>query len=889
MSRTWTIPQTLHGYDGGHHLLASGGNLSEDETQALDRLSDLSGYLPDGVEFESFHSGFPCGRYYAISRTWPDRLAKRGGTVLTHTLLLPLGSLEHLTDPCALPFRKPIDAEDRDAYKTLATFHVDTLSPVVVEESLRRAAVTLFFGMPERPILWLDVQERAEVVDWLWSRMWPEWRKEFAFCTLALQTRTIKRRPFDFLRVPPQAQSAFHDQARLPSWWATSGSKGTQARTASSADWITSVIAENTNLPLELRTWVYQHGLPVDDLKPTDLQLLIRLPDLEERAPARLTSARAFIDTIGRLWPDLPAHHPVWHTAIHYLLNRLGESPLEPRPLFDLTLAASHKVIRAMVTTDGGENLSLWFGVLESELRRRMEMQPDQVLEQWDPLLAAATDPRELEVVGRVAGGWIQAASSGLEEQERALRVSTHALTHGYTHLVSVAFQSLRSPGRCTVLRQMVTSQPQVADQCLELASQLATSEHDIRLAQAVRELQGDPARGLPLVEEMALRTDPPEFEPLREQLARLDDEKVVQWALHVTDRRLIEVVREVGARVVGHKMLEGSQWVTLCQSAPLGLPLYLASVSGKNEGKLRKELEGAPDFVSALLGHFAKAHDEIPFQLLRALLATLPATTYSSPDVLFQLLETADHRGQKEIVESCWRKVLVAGLRGDLAPTSCHRWFSMREVAQVVDKLSDAHIRDVLAKPPRGAILRLVEVALVPTPQHSDLVIRLLGSLIVVGSSKEELELAHVALLRLFDPWQQDNAWLWLASEVAWATLKYRPQHGHEVLARLFVPVYRAIGRDLGVLKQTSWSASMGWDRCKAWRHRLVDTWAQTTWPGDALAAIAEQDRELAEKIAKRASKGDENRASLEPRLRNSAHRQGWFEVILKYWFPWW
>ncbi len=87
---TDTIDQAFHGYDQGHRLLAASTTLHPSESTLLDRLSDLSGFLPNGTEIPEYLTMFPCGRFYVFARTWPDHLGTRGGTVLTHSLLVPL-------------------------------------------------------------------------------------------------------------------------------------------------------------------------------------------------------------------------------------------------------------------------------------------------------------------------------------------------------------------------------------------------------------------------------------------------------------------------------------------------------------------------------------------------------------------------------------------------------------------------------------------------------------------------------------------------------------------------------------------------------------------------------------------------------------------------------
>jgi hypothetical protein len=231
------LVQTLHGYDQGHRLLAStqGAALDERELALLERLSDLSGYLPMGTGFDHYHTGFPCGRYYAFACTWPDVTATRAGTVLTHTLLLPLdgaGSLDDLWRLASL-HRQPRGASDQEFYRE----HCSSadLAPVPREQPGQEevlAVMALLFGTSERPILWVDERRPDAIVRLIWELLRTEQRERFAFCTFALQLRTVKGDPFDFLGIPPAARGSFLDQANSETWW-DSGKLLTARRPAS--------------------------------------------------------------------------------------------------------------------------------------------------------------------------------------------------------------------------------------------------------------------------------------------------------------------------------------------------------------------------------------------------------------------------------------------------------------------------------------------------------------------------------------------------------------------------------------------------------------------------------------------------------------------------------
>src|SRR5258708_23317122 len=87
--RSEQLNQTLHGYDGGHTLLASSESLAHVTDSALFVLSDLSGdQIVPG--FEEYITGYPLQEMgaYAFAKTWYAPEMERPGCVWTHTLII---------------------------------------------------------------------------------------------------------------------------------------------------------------------------------------------------------------------------------------------------------------------------------------------------------------------------------------------------------------------------------------------------------------------------------------------------------------------------------------------------------------------------------------------------------------------------------------------------------------------------------------------------------------------------------------------------------------------------------------------------------------------------------------------------------------------------------
>lgn len=207
------LAQTLHGYDDsrGHALLELGGDVPREAQWTIDHLSDLSGYQPAGADFDVYHTGYPV-HGYAFAATWLDRSARRAGTVLTHTLLLPSTGIGQVADIFALAHlhRRPASAQDREPYRTtLEAPAVGTPPPMVPASEMRSLAIMLF-GTPSRPThLWEADSPPTDIARAMWGLLEPHHRARFTFCTWAFGVRQLGDEAFRWMGMPPNARLAF--------------------------------------------------------------------------------------------------------------------------------------------------------------------------------------------------------------------------------------------------------------------------------------------------------------------------------------------------------------------------------------------------------------------------------------------------------------------------------------------------------------------------------------------------------------------------------------------------------------------------------------------------------------------------------------------------------
>ncbi|GAB3956367.1 hypothetical protein GCM10028805_46010 [Spirosoma harenae] len=204
------IHQTLHGYRNGHQLLASSLELAVHTKRLLLFQSDLSGSMP----FKSYYSyltGYPIQEsgLYAIAKSWYANEMQRPGCVWTQTFLIEFSDIGKFIDfSVLLPlFNRPNNITSKfEDYSV--PFELDIrLSPVLLqhEEILKKRYIAqgLYFK-PNQPLYIPsdDPKEWEETITSIWSDQWPRLRRNFTFCTGALDKKELNGHEFDLQVVP---------------------------------------------------------------------------------------------------------------------------------------------------------------------------------------------------------------------------------------------------------------------------------------------------------------------------------------------------------------------------------------------------------------------------------------------------------------------------------------------------------------------------------------------------------------------------------------------------------------------------------------------------------------------------------------------------------------
>jgi hypothetical protein len=289
-----TIQQTLHGYAGGHRLLAASVDLPAHAQEVLAALSDLSGPRPH-QGFESYLTTYPLGGtdFIVFARTWNAPEMSRPGCVWTHSLLVPTAVLGTVPDLSVLtqlhlrPNREIGGTSSTRASRQIANLGPEYSRPIEIrstavaplqrvaedDQQLAYAVMRGLYGeAAPNPVVVLAANSHAAegVVLALWSQQWPQLRASFLFCTGALAPRSIDGHPFDLQVMPPSvaARGFTHDTVSgvlvidqdVQLWVHEFPSDSTESTHVS---WIEAALADLYHPNLAFRRWVALAGREV--------------------------------------------------------------------------------------------------------------------------------------------------------------------------------------------------------------------------------------------------------------------------------------------------------------------------------------------------------------------------------------------------------------------------------------------------------------------------------------------------------------------------------------------------------------------------------------------------------------------------------------------------
>ena len=200
----------IHRYKSGHQLIASTLSLSRTDQDTVDRLSDISGQVRPGENFEPYFTCYPLPseKEFVIARTWQDTKAARAGCVLTKSVFIPMKEWENAI-AVTIIFNMLLQATFDEHFPNQSGTYPSNQERV--SDGPFEELVESMFLEPRQPIVIFDGNNETEIIIRLYTVLWPNLRRRFASCTFALAPRSVNNRPFDLLFSRTDLRTRFSD------------------------------------------------------------------------------------------------------------------------------------------------------------------------------------------------------------------------------------------------------------------------------------------------------------------------------------------------------------------------------------------------------------------------------------------------------------------------------------------------------------------------------------------------------------------------------------------------------------------------------------------------------------------------------------------------------
>lgn len=843
------IEQSFHGYDQGHRLLASSVAITSAEAALLDRLSDLSGFLPPGTPIPPYLTLYPCGRFFAIARTWPDTSGSRSGTVLTHTLLVPLE--DAISHESLAPFwsvhRRPNNTADRDPYResiAAPAKYVSPWAPVGLGDPFDVVAGLLLSQM-ERPVALVSAEQHEDAIDRTWRLLWRSARGRFAACTFALGIRSTERGPFDLLIVPPAARAAVTDVARVSVLLEPLRGEALTVAGVHDQPWFATVLADAPAWRDDVDGWCREHGLTLPFVGA--MARLERLRAFDKNASERITAARGRLNALSSLWPTLSGAHEYLRESVRTLIRHQHTAPEAPSPLRSLVDLVQRLEVQRVAQVDP-EIERMMVAALRDEVAERIHRHADAAFAELDSLFTLArTSAWRLSIVAGTADAIVQESEDGerIRWIEAALKAAGPRLR---VVLGAELLKALPPNARLPVLERDAAELDDRHRRVLaRIAIGIAARSRDTPLMMYAYGLLGREEQGIRRALELVLAEEGPSSRAL-ERIENLPLESRVDWTLGPVAASWREFAVEHGSRWLIESGLAPSVVAARSGRVDHGAELLLRWLDRVGDSGADAVLADITT-VKRLILHILLdvRHGAMEGRGHEVVAQRAPAVV-SDSDVQTALVKAgasaAGVRVMTYVAPLLVRDIVSGTLEPALTPLydapAWSRWLALCEPNVLRNEVGSDTISRALPHAWK-ALTTLSQRA--AGAAVSEIVVACIRE-----ADRGTLDSAQLNGARWFTTSSADGVRERLAAEILVAVRSKLPQSASAWLESCFVVAYAPlVGGERNPFDHTAWRPGYGeWDVARNWREWLVSTWLDERWPADRFLRALKDDRRL-------------------------------------------
>ncbi|EHI99076.1 hypothetical protein CDLVIII_2432 [Clostridium sp. DL-VIII] len=205
MNRQIKIDQMLNGYQNGHCKIASSIDLSLNDENIINILSDVSG-MSSNIEWESYITGYPLENenIYVFAKTWIAKEMKRPGCVWTHSLLINIDELKYIksTNNILKLFKYPSNSK-YDYYKNEILLEANENEKFIFDKKQYEYIVYTMLSNDNSVIIENDKSDDyARIIIDILIQQNKVFLRQFSFCTKSFNSRKLNRQDFSYQIVP---------------------------------------------------------------------------------------------------------------------------------------------------------------------------------------------------------------------------------------------------------------------------------------------------------------------------------------------------------------------------------------------------------------------------------------------------------------------------------------------------------------------------------------------------------------------------------------------------------------------------------------------------------------------------------------------------------------
>jgi hypothetical protein len=212
------VYQALYGERQKAHTFLNASPDTPEICKEIRPLTDRPGYVPPGIDWVPYLSGFSFKQFYVFSRTFPDLQATRPGMVFTHCLIMDIDDAVRCSDITNILGRL---LEDPIKDSALETLNINVSEDRVNFQSYPEGFISLLSQIIKQengdsPVVWIGQEGFSQAVSTLWNYLWPSSRRTMRF-RLSFDPQDIEQQQLNLVYTPNQLASKWRSFSTVSS------------------------------------------------------------------------------------------------------------------------------------------------------------------------------------------------------------------------------------------------------------------------------------------------------------------------------------------------------------------------------------------------------------------------------------------------------------------------------------------------------------------------------------------------------------------------------------------------------------------------------------------------------------------------------------------------